>query len=451
MALARINARNVAAGGIAATAPYLLGELSNLYNSFDPGTRQEIRNIPFNIARNVRRRLDMNTRSRGPAQYSGLNTPRRRTPRRGGGSRVPQSSTPSRIRTGRRVAPMRTSSFRRAGYRLKRTAFKRGIRRMRRRRGGFSSVIWRKLCTPMIYKNAASIAVAGSANLRAYYGITMGNETMLKALAAKRPSNFLFNTAIGTSSTATLQDPGGSNYKLCVSKFLQKFSIQNRGNAPMQLKVYECLARHDIGNGAVGAAPTTAITNMFVDALDLPTYVGQSLSNRAPGQAVVPTGVTSHYKHPAHTPYMSHEFCGAFRIVRTHNFVLAPNEVMNKSFRLKRKIVSGQRLEAASAYEYMANYTKVLLFTWVGGPTDDGTISNQGKAKEDLFLEWQTMVDYHFSPAMESLYNLSYTVDNGGDSTTYGFNPAAFTQVVPAAEVVETVASGANTVAATAP
>lgn len=319
-----------------------------------------------------------------------------------------------------------------------------GKKRPRKGKGkGVLGALVRRLTTPMTYKATVANNGVGFQNLRQIMGYYLGGEAMLQTLAAKKPSNFLFNTALSTSSTAVLQDPGGTNYRLCVDRWIHDMRIQNRSNASMELTVYECMVRHDVASGTLPLG-SSSIQALFNDAVDLPTFIGQGLNNLGPGQAVLPTGMTHNYQNPTFTPYDSNEFCTFFKVVKTKKVMLGPNEIMPMKYNMRAKSFRGDRLSSLLCYEYLAGWTKLLLFSWVGMPVDDGTTANQGKAKCDLFIQDNLIIKYHFAPGTSHLVNYQYGNAFSGTSTTYSFNPAAFTGVVPASDTIEVVPGTAN-------
>lgn len=331
----------------------------------------------------------------------------------------------------------RTRTKKRKGRRGRRGVQKRLIA------SGFTKLLWRKLCTPMTYKTQIAQVTSGVQALRSYWDVMLGGEIFLKKLGDKHPSNFLFNTALGSASTSTLQDPGGYNYTLCIDKLLWKMKVQNRSNASMELKVYECVARHDITNNTVNTGKT-GVLYMFSDAMSVPTFIGQAESNIAPGQSANVTGVTNLYTHPSFTPYMSNEFCSTFKILRTKSLVIPPNHIVPMNFSCRPKKFKGQWLYSTQSSEWQRGWSKVILFSWVGMPVDDGTTSNQSKGVCDLFLQAEIIAKYHFEPGNEPLNNLSYLNDVNTMGQQYQFNPVAFTPVIPASDTVQTVAGSAS-------
>lgn len=314
---------------------------------------------------------------------------------------------------------------------------------------GLLSLMWKKLCTPMVYKATVAQAYAGLQGQRQFKWTMLGGESILTTLGSKRPSNFLFNTALGSNSTAALQDFGGTNWKLSVDKYIWDMRIQNRGNACMELKCYECLTRRNIGGATVLTDSNTTLNSIFSDSANNPAVIGQRLSNVAPGQASLPTGLANHWNAPTFTPYMSNEFVNNFKILKTHSFRLSPNEIVERKYYMSKKVFRGQYLLSLPSTEWQGDWTKVLLWSWVGMPVDDGTTSNQTKAKTDLFLQADVLINYHFIPGSEPLENVSYTNDINSIGQQYVINSGGMTYVVPASDTVETVPGYTSTLGTT--
>ena len=320
--------------------------------------------------------------------------------------------------------------------------------RGKRRKGGVMNTLMRHITTPVVYKSTNAAAAAGTQNLRAFTSIELGGEAFLKILAVKKPSNFLYNTTLGTSSTATVQDPTGSNYQLCIDSLVHDMRIQNRSNASMELQVYECLIRRDADSTAITTASAVGI-GMFQHATDIGTYIGSALNNLGPGQAALPTGMTHNWQNPTFKPYDSNEFCQFFKILKKTNVIMSPNEIKPMRFAQRKFRIRGTRLESAACVEFLRGWSKVILFSWVGMPVDDGTLANQGKAKCDLYYQDDVTCRYHFTPGSQKMVNFAYSDTWNGVGSLYSFNPSGFTAVVPASDTIETVPGYTSTLGTT--
>ncbi|AUM61929.1 putative capsid [uncultured virus] len=429
-----LNVRDprIRAGALAAAA----GAVGNFYRHATPSERQRAFEMATSAGRAARRAAN--------AAYNAAGFGRHRSSRpvsRVRGNAFPASYGGVTTRANRR-------------RRFKRKKFRRKFgRKFRRRRGkSFLSKLWRTLCTPMVYKSTWAQAWTGVQGQRQFRFVPLAGETLMKTLGAKHPSNFLFNTAQGTSSTATLQDQGGTNWQMSLDKLVYDCRIQNRANASMELKIYECIIRRDVNSGGNFTVNDSSLLGMFNESTDIPTLIGQDFNNLGPGQAAFPTGVTHMYSHPGFNPFHSNSFVNFFKVQRIHSRVLQPNEVLPQKFFQKKKIFRGNHLLEASAYEWQRGWSKVLVFSWVGQPIDDNTTSHQTKAKCDLFFQTDVTAKYHFLPGDEHLVNFSWTNDMNNVGQQFDFNPAsAITYVVPATEVVENVVNPADTVAQAAP
>lgn len=320
---------------------------------------------------------------------------------------------------------------------------KRGSGRKRMKKGSLTNsrmlgILRRKLTTPMTYKTTVAQTRSGLQGQRQWMDVEIAGEQFIKILANRRPSNFLFNTAIGTASTAVVQDIGQSQYQLVIDKLIWDMRIQNRGNASMELKIYECVIRHDVAATDFSTGVSGAQT-FFNTSSDPPTFVGTGQSNLGPQQVAFPTGMTHQHQHPTYTPYMSNLFCSFFKILKCHKLALGPNEIVCKKFYAKAKTFKGSHIDAGASYEWQRGWSKVLLYTWVGMPVDDGTVNNQTKAKTDLFLQADVTCKYHFLPGREPVSNFTYTNELNGMGDQYSFNPAGFTVVIPASDTIQTV------------
>lgn len=323
---------------------------------------------------------------------------------------------------------------------LRRKRFKRRHQKRYGSRAGrktFLSKLYHVLCTPMTYKTTTSQAVAGTQGLRAWAQVELGGLGQITTLGNKKPSNFLFNSS---GSGTTLNDYGGTNYKLAIDKWVHNFRIQNRSNAHMELKIYECMVRKDVSSGVLST--TTGYQTIFSESVPDPSggyFPGIAESNWAPGQSNVPTGVSAHWQHPAFTPFMSNKWVSFFKILKVHSRVLQANEILPMKFSLRKKAIKGTYINANQALEWQKGWTKVLLFSWVGQPIDDNTLLASTKAKCDLFLQDDLTIKYHFIPGTEPLVNVSYSAPAGMATSTYKFDPATANMKVPAEAVIQTV------------
>ncbi|QNG41112.1 capsid protein [Antarctic virus 3_III_KPSTAsw014Ch] len=342
-------------------------------------------------------------------------------------------------------------SRKRSSYRLK---ARRSSRRPSRRRsskgsgGSVLSKIVRSLTTPQTYKAVVAENYAGSQALRSVYGLALGGELILRRLAVFRPSGFLWNlegdnaTSPLHSYPADLKDmSSGDNYNLHIDKYIWDTRIQNRSNASMELKVYECLVRKDIARLDAGHG-TTKFDPAVIFNADLDPQV--SLSS-APNQTIggsfdtKPAGVAHSYQHPGFTPYQSQAFTTGYKIVKTSKFDLSPNEIIQKKFYCRAKSFKGRWLASSASNEWQVNWSKLILFSWVGMPVDNGITSGKmSRAKCDLFVTSDVTIKYHFTPGNPTMARFRYGNQMNQDIDNYEFNPTSFVPVIPASDTIQT-------------
>lgn len=349
-------------------------------------------------------------------------------------------------------APVFTSSNVR-GKRFRKRRFR---KKFGRKRGGLSKLLWRSLCCPQTVTGTFSTAKQGVQGQRTWYGMALGGYGMLyNLIVPRKPSNFLFNQSAvraptwgGTaSSTATLQDLGQDSWKCTIKSLMMDARIQNRSNAAMELKIYECVIRRDVGNSAFGRDGASWQTYFEYD-MNPTSTVGTG--NLGPNQDVLPTGLSKMWGAPTFTPYMSNEFVNFFKIVKTHSLRLGPNEIVNRKFYcMNNKRLKGEYLNSTMSTEWQRGYTKYFLFSWVGMPVDDGTTAKQSKASCDLFVQADYRMKFHFWPGLEPLYNIDFDAAPNvftNQTSTYKINPADIpTPIIGATETVQVPPSGAGT------
>lgn len=416
------------------------GAAYSAYNNASPQTRRFVDSIPSRVRTGIRQGIDRFSafsRNRVRSRFS-----RVRGNNIGASFRAGMGGRSSRMSRGRR-----RRSIRKGG--------RRGRRGRPRRKRGFNMLghLYKKICTPMGYHTTLAYSQPGVANQRQLLFHPLGSEKILNFLGLKRPANFLFDSNTAGGGPA-LTNPGNHSWQLSIDRFVHDLRLQNRSNASMELKIYECVYRHDVTAGQISNNyfPSGISVDMF-DANDNPSALaGQPGAAVGPAQPAFPTGMAHEYSHPAWTPFQSPTFVAAFRIVKTHSLKLGPNEIVSRKFSLRPKKFKGLWLESTESSEYVARWSKFLLYSWVGMPVDDGTLTNQGKAKCDLFWQDNVHINYHFLPGTTELENYGYTTNDINVATNqYKYDPAAFTHVIPASDTIETVAAPADTVAEVAP
>lgn len=352
------------------------------------------------------------------------------------------------------------SSYRVSGHRFRsrfrKSKFKSKRRPTRRstgsRKNGFNSTMWKALCTPQIYKETYAFSRNGTQGQRTWASQEIAGYAFINTtVAAKRPSNFLFNTASGASSTAVLQDLGQNNWQVQINKCSINTRLQNRSNASMELKIYECLVRRDVQSSAFDKG-IDSWQRAFQANMDPNTLVGSAQNNVGPGQAANPSGLAHMWQHPTFTPYMSNEFVNFFKILRTYSYNLGPNEIIQKRFSLSKRKFKGAMIETPSSCEWQKGWSKMILYSWVGMPVDDGTSANQSKAKTDLFIQTDFYAQWHYLPGQSPLYNIGFgNPTENSITSTYRLDPAGMTSVIPACATIQVPASAADTCPLAAP
>lgn len=291
-------------------------------------------------------------------------------------------------------------------------------------KGKLNSALFHHLCTPQVVKWTFAEAYSGVQGQRQWANIFLGGESIVQYMRSKKPSNFLYNTS-GTS-TATLQDLGQKNYVVSLDKLIYDLRIQNRSNASMELKIYECLVRKNTNNSQLSIDSSAAgIKNMFVADQDASAFIGQT-GNLGPGQTAFPTGVTHQYQAPTFTPYMSGSFVSMFKVLKQTKVILGPNEITSLKESMRPRTFKGAFIESAQSTEWQAGWSKTILFSWVGQMVDDATPSHQTKAKCDLFFQYDAHMKFHFLPGQSPLYNVEYLAANSTAGSTAEFGPPLF-------------------------
>jgi len=316
-----------------------------------------------------------------------------------------------------------------------------------RKRSSINKLLWKRLCTPQTVRSTFAEYGEGIQGQRAWYGLQLGGWAAINEEIVKRkPSNFLFNQNYNSTSPAQLQDFSQTNYQVTIQQFFADCRIQNRSNANMELKIYECTLRHDVTNENFSKLGTSW-TTLFAGSMDLSATAGLPPGNLGPLQDSLPTGVTHNYQHPAFTPYLSNVFVSFFKILKTHSLNIGPNEVINKKFYCpKNKRLKGAYLQPnvpSLNTEWMRGYSRFILFSWVGQPVDNGTNAKQSKAHCDLIVQGNVYTKFHFWPGAEPIHNIEYGNTLIGNQTSlYQFNPADFTARIGATEIIQTVSGG---------
>lgn len=345
---------------------------------------------------------------------------------------------------------------------LRSKASRKGLVKYRRHASKLQSILYKHLCTPQVIKWTYANSYSGTQGQRQYTSHFLGGEQLIKYLALKRPSNFLYDTSTPSGTLGgTYQDLGQQNWLLHIDKVLFNFRVQNRSNASMELKVYECVIREGCDVNVLGINSKTAIMDLIKSGVDKATNIG-SQGNAGPGQQDTTTGVGSVADLPTCTPYDSNPFTSSFKVLRQASHKLGPNEIKTMAVNLRPRMFKGSWINSGTSGEWQRGWSKVILFSWVGQPVDDGSLNKNTKAICDLSFQYDAMVKFHFMPGQQKLVNFVmntpgstsggisqygpqfFGYSNGdsavsGTANQYYADPAGFTAVVPASETVQTV------------
>lgn len=366
-------------------------------------------------------------------------------------SRVPAG--PVR-RSGKYIIPSRSGGIYRRKRRVRKMRRVRGIRRRRRYRKGATYKkmlrnIWKELHCPQVLKlTQATEKRSEGCGLRTWLPFYLSSRDDFDNFFARAPTSNFFAAASATPGAASTQKPYGFAKRCHCKGGYFKFILQNRDNWDMDLKVYECMLRKDMPLYVNGAL----MSNYFGTGK---SFSGdQPVSNQGPSPPTYAGGsdlLTTVYQQPTYTPYMSSVFCSDFKILKCHKFNLSPNQYGYLKVRLGRKVLGAEEWSRLSDTNVtgIGRWTKLLLFTWVGGPVDTGlqTDNKQSKGKPTLAIQYDMEWRYYFERTTDSLYTIASS--NFGITTRgldYGSNydtVSTDTMYVPATCTVQTVAGTA--------
>ena len=359
---------------------------------------QAQRRLTYEPAQSSRPSEDFTTprhQSSRPRSHNSLNS----------GNMTPR--TPARSRSTRRSVGKR--------YKTKRGRSKKRVKgRKKRRTGGKKALgagaslshIVKMITTPMIIKQTGAFSKNGFQGLRSHYMFCLGSRTDLVSLNAMRPhSPFV--------QPGTTTEYGTSEY-IHIDKNQWNMIIQNRSNWDMKLHVYQCLVRNDMSTTQFPNAASAATTIFRLEKTGSAVPKGAESAQ----QPTYTEDFLNADQAPTFTPFMSPLFCQMFKILKSECIQLGPNDYVNRTYKISNRKFPA-RLYAqtdTSAYqpqEWMHGWTKFVLFSWVGGPVDTGTLSTnastdhtQTKSKPDLYVQYDHHVNFHFSPKSHHLYRI---------------------------------------------
>jgi len=370
-----------------------------------------------------------------------------------------------RRRRAKRSVVRRTGRRTGRGSRANYSSGRRGIRFGRTQKGKVSRKpgvsgrigkwLWDRVCTPLIIKKTdATYKLGDGPGVRSYYSVPLYTRQDLTAACAMRPVTFI-------NSSGTVQSMAD---RMKVDLCTKKFTIQNRANCNMHLKIYECIVRKDTSSTNI-PPDDSGILQLFRTS----TYQGSdnTAMNRGPTQGSYLGGtdaLTEVHQNPTYTPYMSSKFCSFFKILKCHNHAIGPNQYITKKFSQKTKMFSPWKMDNAEGYtkadattayraqlEWIGGWSKLLLFTWVGQIVDTGNLSDNkiSRSNNPISLIVDTDFHFHFEPGNIHKYRIESS--NTAPISQWPLNnryktSTADTYVAPAVMVCETVAAEDDTV-----
>lgn len=370
------------------------------------------------------------------------------------------SSAPTRARNlRRRVNPGRTR-FRtpssgsyggKTGYKRR---FKRRVRgkrfRVRRRFSGVShkgmlSKLWKEMHCPQVLKvTTARTVVSAGIGLRSWHAVLMNTGDDLSNALYRAPSASFFHFT--SPGVATTQAPYGSCKSLHFNGGFYKIQVQNRDNWNMHLKIYDCMYRRDCSSVVITGVEFFNQGTTGADLTSVDRDYGQ------PQYAGTPDLLTDVYQNPSYTPYMSSPFCSKFKILKCTSMVLGPNDYKFVTYRIPRRKIdldymNNRYVDSSNSNHYaVGGWTRMLLFSWVGGPVDTGHQADhkQSKSKNTLSLQIEEEHRFFFERRTDLLYNIASSNAGshhvGSNNVNY-YKTDDTVMYVPATETVQTVAA----------
>lgn len=308
-------------------------------------------------------------------------------------------------------------------------------------------ILWNKIATPKKWRELSGIVKAAAGfGARTWWSLPLCGLTELLALANQKDHGQIVDTTRTAPASATsFADYNFKNGELCVQKYTRTYTMTNRSNAGMHVKIYYCVARKDM------SATQYSIDDGGFDTVT--TADGVATKNWDVGQAAVPTGLARENSYLQYTPYMSTNFCEKWRIYKTEAFELGANEYTSRKQSVRPKTFKLNYINDSGTPEHQRGFSKLMLITWIGQPVDSNStatidISTTGA---DMFMRIETAAEYHFWPACDPAYYIHQPASAtagvpvatvGQDGTSYFRNAkGAISWVVPVDDIVETSAT----------
>lgn len=305
---------------------------------------------------------------------------------------------------------------------------KRRARKFKGRRGGsmkkMLKLLWKELHCPQTlrYHNALQVQSLGN-GVRTVFYYPLNTRVDVANMASRAPASNYFS--ITTAGNATTQTQYGQPNKLHVRKSYYKFEIQNRSDYNMHLKVYECIARRDT---AISSSNANFVSYFF--GTGKAYSMEQAATNQGPGKGTFAGGndvLTRDYQNPGWTPYMASAFCSAFKILDCKTFVIPHNEYVCAKYYINRKVFDQQYLNQIATdlnVNCYGKWSKILLFSWVGGPVDTGHFADALQSRSNPTLSLQ--FDYEYKFYWERVSAPMYSIASSNTASSFqGFNSTA--------------------------
>lgn len=343
------------------------------------------------------------------------------------------------------IGPMRRlrgfSKKRRIGYRKKKGKHNVGKRGMMKR-------LWKEMHAPMKMKvHQAFATISAGHGLRTWQPFLINGIGLINSCVNRAPTSGFFWEGQATYGTAGTQTPFSKCRALHMCGGYYNFQCQNRHNWDMHLKVYECVARHDINLDVANIQ-----ANYFRAGTSFGSYsYSTNLAPHTPGLADnLATGVD---RQLSFTPYLSSGFCSDFKIVKTRNYKITANDYVSFKVKLPNKVLDRSYIDrlGTDSLNCLKGFSKVLLFTFVGGPVDTGLLTTdhkQSTSAPSLAVQYDLSCRFYFERSSYPLYTIaSSNATSFERDSSYGsnFTTATTTYEIPATETVQTVGGSSAT------
>jgi hypothetical protein len=262
----------------------------------------------------------------------------------------------------------RQQSFWKMPYRRRRYRKRRRRRRAYRRRyAPKRRRTYRKRYTPkrlrwnkFIDKIYSSLVPPRTYLVESNQGISWGEGRQVYWIPAVLGSTTEIEAGWGDIETGTGGTLGGNTARYAKTKlegFKMNIRIVNPNPHPVYIQAYLCVCRRDITDDTYSSLTSIALARLATG------FADKMASNDEKETADLSTDFTLESLNTALTPYMSAEFCEAFKIVSVKKGTLNPGVTAN--FQCKSRsmgIVSHSRIRDNKTFRGLRTYTKFYLF-----------------------------------------------------------------------------------------